>query len=125
MAGKKHSKTINDPYLCLYELQKAIYIAKSGRPGPVWIEIPLDIQSFKIKSPKNLKKFVNPKQKTKNLNHKEFFRYLEKSKRPVLLFGNGIKQSNSESLALNFAKLCDIPFMLSRFANDPFPLLAE
>ena len=117
----KHSKTINDPYLCLYELQKAIYIAKSGRPGPVWIEIPLDIQSFKIKSPKNLKKFVNPKQKTKNLNHKEFFRYLEKSKRPVLLFGNGIKQSNSESLALNFAKLCDIPFMLSRFANDICP----
>ena len=67
----KYSKTINDPYLCLYELQKAIYIAKSGRPGPVWIGS-LGYSIFKIKSPKNLKKFVNPKQKTKNLNHKEF-----------------------------------------------------
>ena len=44
----KYSVKLTNPRLCLYEVQKALHIAKSGRPGPVWIEIPLDIQSAKI-----------------------------------------------------------------------------
>ena len=39
-------------------MQKAIHIAKTGRPGPVWVEVPLDVQSMKILDVKKLKKFI-------------------------------------------------------------------
>ena len=44
----KYSTMLNDPQDIRYELEKAVYIAKSGRPGPVWIDIPMDVQSAKI-----------------------------------------------------------------------------
>ena len=59
--------TINNPYNCLYELEKAIYIAQQGRKGPVWIEVPLDIQSYKIFDKKKLKKFKARKKKITKL----------------------------------------------------------
>ena len=49
----KYSATINNPYNCIYELEKAIYFAQEGRKGPVWIEVPLDVQSFQIKDKEN------------------------------------------------------------------------
>ena len=52
----KYSKKLINPNDTQYEIEKAIHIAKSGRPGPVWIEIPLDIQSAKINK-KKLRKF--------------------------------------------------------------------
>ena len=61
----KYSVKLTNPKLCLYEVQKALYIAKSGRPGPVWIEIPLDIQSAKINNFKKLKQFKPKIQKKK------------------------------------------------------------
>ena len=42
-------------------MQKAIHIAKTGRPGPVWVEVPLDVQSMKILSLKNLKIYYKKK----------------------------------------------------------------
>ena len=44
----KYSVSFKNPKNCLYEMQKAIHIAKTGRPGPVWVEVPLDVQSMKI-----------------------------------------------------------------------------
>ena len=55
----KYSVTIRNPYDCLYGIQKALYLCKSGRPGPVWVEIPLDVQAFKIKDYKSLRNFKN------------------------------------------------------------------
>ena len=69
----KYSVTINNPYNCLYELEKAIYIAQQGRKGPVWIEVPLDIQSYKIFDKKKLKKFRGPPKKNNKINLKNFF----------------------------------------------------
>ena len=54
----KYCTTIRDPYRSLYEIQKALYLCRSGRPGPVWIEVPLDVQSYKIKNIKKLKSFT-------------------------------------------------------------------
>ena len=62
----KYSVTIRNPYDCLYEIQKALYLCKSGRPGPVWIEIPLDVQAFKIKDVKKLRNLKSKKKKSKN-----------------------------------------------------------
>ena len=56
----KYCKTIVNPYYCIYEIQKALHKCKISEPGPVWIEIPLDVQSYNIK---NLSKLKNTIQK--------------------------------------------------------------
>jgi acetolactate synthase I/II/III large subunit len=74
-----------------YELEKAFYEAKAGRPGPVLLDIPIDVQRTEI-NPKELKSFLEP--------DNAYFDYqsimntlkleLDKAEKPVLLLGNGI-----------------------------------
>ena len=116
----KYSTTIRNPNNCLYEIQKAIYLCKSGRPGPVWLEVPLDIQSTIIKNPKKLKKFkiVKKKDNYKISNTISLIKALKNSKKPIFIIGNGIKQSNTKKSFLRLSKKLNIPFFNSRFAND-------
>ena len=118
----KYSVTIKNPNNCLYEIQKALHICKSGRPGPVWVEVPLDVQSAIIKNPKKLKKFKPSDNLRKyNLsNTKVVINKLKKSKKPVFIIGNGVKQSDTHNDFLRLAKKLSIPFFNSRFANDLF-----
>src|SRR5664280_1049474 len=44
----KYAVTVNDPQTIRYHLERALYLAESGRPGPVWIDIPLDVQAAPI-----------------------------------------------------------------------------
>lgn len=117
----KYSTTINNAYDCIYELEKAIYYAQEGRKGPVWIEVPLDIQSFKITDKKKLKRFVKPKKKKKKIKLNNFISILKKSEKPIFIIGNGIKQSNSKKIFDQINNKLKIPFLSSRFAIDLFP----
>lgn len=122
----KYCSTIKRAEDVLYKMQKALYLAKSGRPGPVWIEVPLDIQSQKVKDLNKLKKFNPPpkKEKLKNLNKNNLDRILKKIKeaqRPIFIIGNGLKQSQQKRKFLKIAKQLNIPFFSSRFANDLYP----
>ena len=117
----KYSVTINNPYNCLYELEKAIFLAQDGRKGPVWIEIPLDVQSFEIKDKKKLRRYKIPTKKKKKIKLNTFFKILRKSKKPIFVLGNGIKQSNSKKIFDQINNKLDIPFLSSRFAIDLFP----
>jgi acetolactate synthase-1/2/3 large subunit len=116
----KYCVTIRDPYRSLYEIQKALYLCRSGRPGPVWIEVPLDVQSYKIKNIKKLKSFT-PKLTAKKRNDKKIIsliKLLFNSKKPIFIIGNGIKQSNTQNEFIKLSKKLSIPFVTSRFAND-------
>ena len=44
----KYAVTVLDPYSIRYHLEKAAYLARTGRPGPVWIDVPLDVQAFPL-----------------------------------------------------------------------------
>lgn len=91
----KYAVMITDKNEIKYHLQKAVYLAKSGRPGPVWIDIPLDIQGAYIDE-KSLKNY-NYSDKIIDLDSKINFviNLLRKSKRPVIIAGNGIKLSKA------------------------------
>ncbi len=119
----KYSVKIDDPSKCLYLTQKAIYEATSGRKGPVWIEVPLDIQSIKIKNPNKLKKFKAHKKKVKiNENiFKTIIKKLKTSKKPLFAIGNGLKQSNQLSTFKKILSKTKVPFITTRFANDLIP----
>jgi acetolactate synthase-1/2/3 large subunit len=119
----KYSVKLTNPRLCLYEVQKALYIAKSGRPGPVWIEISLDIQSAKINDFKKLKQFKPKIQKKKNIKNEldKIYKKLLNAKKPLFAIGNGLKQSGCHNIFKKIEKILNVPFVNTRFANDIYP----
>ncbi len=95
-----------------YVLEKACYLAQSGRPGPVVIDLPMDFQKKKI-NPNKLKSFKPPKKIKKlnllNKNIKRLVSLIKKSKRPVILLGGGVKVSKSENKLYKFLKKFNLP----------------
>jgi len=91
----KYAVFLNKPEDVKYELEKAVCIAKSGRPGPVWLDVPLDVQGALI-DPENLRSFSKTemksiKTKPTKKEIEQFKILLEESKRPVIIAGQGIR----------------------------------
>lgn len=126
----KYAVTITDPNSIRYHLEKAVFIAKQGRPGPVWIDIPLDVQAANIHV-ENLKPFswlqeTNAVQNESSTQLKksvsDALNLLSQSKRPVILAGNGIRLSGSKELFLKLVEKLNVPVLTTWKACD---LLAE
>lgn len=106
----KYAKMIVDPRNIKYELDKAIFFANQKNKGPVWLDIPLDIQNSRIDE-RNLKSFFK-KQFTKKCSTNlidKVFKELKYSKRPAILIGSGIKSSNCVKEFKTFIKKFKIP----------------
>jgi len=96
----KFAVQITDPKDIRYYLEKAVYIAKSGRSGPVLLDIPMDVQRAQINVDK-LKKF-DPKEISLNLdsqdlirkNVKKAIRVLKEAERPVVIAGGAIRYAD-------------------------------
>ena len=110
----KYAKMLEDPTDIRYELEKAIYLCQNGRPGPVWLDIPIDFQSAiidtnKLKaydSKQDLKQLPKPvKQKTIN----DIINKINKAKRPVLYAGNGIRLADAYPEFRKLIKKLNIP----------------
>ena len=115
----KFIKRITNPNSIKYYLDKAFYIASEGRPGPVFLEIPLDIQAAPISKKKILnKKFIYPTQKRKKINFKLIERNLRISKKPIILVGHGVRSSKSVDFFRKFIKRNKIPVITTQFAKD-------
>ena len=115
----KYSVMINDPLSIRYHLEKAAYLAKSGRPGPVWIDIPLDVQGAEI----DIKKIKPYKQQVlkKSNNQNKILALsdaIKKSQRPIVIAGNGIRLSDTTSQFREFIKINKIPFVTSYLSSD-------
>lgn len=118
----KYAVTIKDPQKILYYLEEALFHAKTGRPGPVWLDIPLDIQAAIIDT-ENLASFnVSQKQQSKKQNITEAvsktIELLLQSKRPVILAGNGIRLSKAEWLFFKIIEQLKLPVLTTWKACD-------
>lgn len=113
----KFCKTIKDPYDIEIILDKAIHTSITGRPGPVWVEIPLDIQSYnldlnKIKKTKK-KNLIQTKAKlSKNIKN-QFLKFITQSKKPIIISGYGIRSAKAESEFKKFVEISKIPVINS------------
>ena len=120
----KYAVTVMEPASIRYHLEKALYLAKNGRPGPVWLDIPLDVQGSIIDEA-NLDGF-NPaevkekKPDTSSIKNavKKIIRLLNNSQRPVIIAGDGIKISKSKDLFLDIIRKLDIPVIPTWKAMD-------
>ena len=99
----------------------------TGRMGPVWLEIPLDIQSAVIDVPKSID--VENREQSNNVNLSQFCSqintYLEKAYRPVLVVGNGIHLSNTEKSFIEIFHKLKIPTVSTWTASDLFSSFDE
>jgi acetolactate synthase-1/2/3 large subunit len=106
----KYAVTITEPHTIKYHLDKAIYLATSGRPGPVVLDIPLDIQATQIDidtlegySP------VQPVYNTSSID--AIASSLMKAKRPIVLVGNGVRLANALGEFYEFLDKTGIPVL--------------
>lgn len=113
----KYAITISDPTLIKFHLDKAIYLATTGRPGPVVIDIPLDVQAAEI-NPDELIGY-NPVNKFYNLDSLDLIvETLSKAKRPIVLVGNGVRLANALPEFYEFIEKTGIPVLTTWKALD-------
>jgi acetolactate synthase I/II/III large subunit len=118
----KYAVMIDEPKRIGYELDKALYLSKTGRKGPVWIDVPLDVQDMRINQTELARynsskdEIIYPEQS--DLNY--FINQIESSKRPVLLIGSGISSSGAKEELDKFIKKTNIPLTYSSSAVDTY-----
>lgn len=122
----KYAVMVEDKYTIAYHLEKAIYLAKDGRPGPVWIDIPLDIQDAFVEEEK-LHHFelaeLPPafKQKIVSSQINQLLQLLRNKRRPVLIAGNGVRLSGAKEQFVAFAEKLGVPVMTAISGIDLIP----
>ncbi len=116
----KYVHRILDPNEIKYELQKAVYLANHGRPGPVALDIPDDLQRTEI-DPAKLREFFPPKEtKSKNLAEeaKQVVLLINSAKRPVVILGAGVRIAHAIDPVLAFVRHFRIPVLLTWGGKD-------
>jgi acetolactate synthase I/II/III large subunit len=122
----KYAATVMEPSTIRYHLEKAIYLARLGRPGPVWIDIPLDVQAAMIDE-NTLQGFdateITNNKKDESLAEKVCcaLELLKKAQRPVILAGNGIRLANALDDFLRLIGTLGIPVLTTWKAADFIP----
>lgn len=102
-----------------YEIEKALHIAESGRKGPVWIDIPLDVQNMRLEEDL-VEHFVPEKSENSNLEveAESVAELFNQSERPILLIGGGASNAGEDILRLT--RQYNIPVVCSPAASDIF-----
>jgi acetolactate synthase-1/2/3 large subunit len=118
----KYAWTIVDPQSIRYHLEKGTYLARTGRPGPVWIDIPIDIQAAQI-NPTSLRKFDPAEVGLSSQNDwhaqlEEVIERLNHSERPFIFAGNGVRVSGAAEIFEKLVRKLNVPVGLTWMAMD-------
>jgi acetolactate synthase-1/2/3 large subunit len=113
----KYGVTIFDAATIQDELEKSFDISYSGRPGPCWIDLPLDVQSATVE----FRNWNVISENVKTVDVTEIVSLLNNAKRPVILGGNGVRLSGSKSAFQKFIDTIKIPTVLSWSGIDLLP----
>lgn len=112
----KYTGLIMDPLDIKYELEKAVFLMRDGKPGPVWLDIPLDVQSTEI-NPDELKGF-DPAGENMLRGYEcpdeaitETIKLYNKAERPLILLGNGLRAGKAIPEAMKLIDMLHIPVM--------------
>jgi acetolactate synthase-1/2/3 large subunit len=115
---------VEEPNKIRYHLEKAAFLAKEGRPGPVWIDIPLDFQ-WTLIDPDTLLGFdvseieqYSPSSQSVTEWCRHCYHLLAKAERPLVLVGYGVRLAHAEKEFKKFLEITQIPFVSSYTASD-------
>ena len=123
----KYAVTITNPNQIRYHLEKAAHLATSGRPGPVWLDIPLDVQAAMIDAD-SLEGYTPEDSSACDLSTvvSNVIEDLNNSSRPIILAGNGVRLSGSIEEFKELSSILNIPVLLTwksiDFLEEEHPL---
>ena len=120
----KYAKTIYNPLDVKYELDKAIAIALDGRPGPVWLDVPLDVQGATVDETQ-FKEFdpaieiIDPvKHALVDEQIKQLIAKIKAAKSPVIYVGNGVRLAKREKEFITLAEKLNVPVVTAISGSD-------
>ena len=120
----KYAKTIYNPLDVKYELDKAIAIALDGRPGPVWLDVPLDVQGATVDETQ-FKEFDPTMEIIDPVKHalvdeqiKQLIEKIKVAKSPVIYVGNGVRLAKREKEFITLAEKLNIPVVTAISGSD-------
>jgi len=120
----KYAVTVTDPLTIRYHLERAVALATSGRKGPVWIDIPLDVQAASVE-PDHLPGFDRGELEASPIDMSAMASQVEaaiallnEADRPVLLIGNGVRLAGAQELTIQLVDLLGIPVLSTWMAID-------
>jgi len=128
----KYVFCVQDPASIRYHLEKAFYLATSGRPGPVWLDIPIDVQAARIE-PATLTGFSPDSEPALPAESgrltgaalaaeaAHFLQRLRTAERPVILAGTGVRLAGARYQLLRLAETLGVPMVTGWNAHDLLP----
>lgn len=118
----KYAVTVDDPMQIRYHLERALYEMKTGRSGPVWLDIPLDVQASTV-DPKKLPFFAIPPTPAPSIDDacQRLSTMIAEAKRPLLLAGHGVRLSGAAKEFAALAERLQIPVAMTWNALDLLP----
>lgn len=129
----KYAVVVTDPSTIRYHLEKAVFLARTGRKGPVWIDIPLDVQASQI-DPDTLQCFdatieglLAPSNDELPDKVSQVIELLNEVERPVLLLGHGVHHAGAQKDIVRLVDLLNIPVLTTwagaNLVPDSHPLM--
>jgi acetolactate synthase-1/2/3 large subunit len=121
----KYAITVEDPTTIRYHFERALYLARSGRPGPVWIDVPLDVQAAEI-DPDRLAGFDPGETATfqgsdVGPSAEQAIELLNGAERPVILAGNGVRLAGATEAFEQLVDRLGVPVLLTWLGLDLLP----
>lgn len=125
----KYAKLVTDPATIRYELEKAVAIARSGRPGPVLLDLPMNVQRSLV-NPQDLPGYTNggassregsaiPRCRAEEME--EAFAFLAAARRPLFLVGGGVRSGGACEELETLVNHTRVPVVTSLLGRDAFP----
>lgn len=122
----KYSALVDEPRDVGYHLDRALHLATSGRPGPVWLDVPIDVQSAQI-APDGLRRY-DPAEDRHSSRTPDITAAasgiaaaLQSARRPVIYAGTGIRLAGQEGRFLDLARRTRVPVVTAWNSNDLLP----
>lgn len=120
----KYAVTLDDPAQVRYHLEKALFLAREGRQGPVWLDVPLDIQASQI-NPGELAGYTpeaaNTAEHPTPAHIQQILQLLDQSKRPLILAGHGIRLAGAAEKFRQLYEALNVPVVTTWNAMDMIP----
>ena len=122
----KYAEVVSNPQKIKFHLDKAVHMAKSGRPGPVWLDIPLDVQASLVEVSKLAGFYpsvaaLRSETRPSPIKVAALVKKLASAKRPVIIAGQGIRLSGAINAFINVVERFNIPVVASRLGIDLLP----
>lgn len=114
----KYFAVVMDPKDIRYYMERAYFEAMDGRKGPVWIDVPVDIQNKQIPAENVMQPFTPPVRVYDDFNAAAIIEKIHNAHKPLILAGFGIRSAGAVELLNEFSEKYKIPVVTSRGGID-------